>query len=140
MVPVRMLQNHISYNIKITIIIIILVWLITIPCTKITLGSGTKMSMLFNHPSQPTVLAALIFAMGTGMPVDAQDTGNATQLAPVTVVGSSGEPTGYVAEQSSTATKADTPLIEVPQSISVITEDQMRQQGAQTLNPVLRYT
>ncbi|MDS1141409.1 TonB-dependent siderophore receptor [Pusillimonas sp. SM2304] len=98
------------------------------------------MSMLFNHPSRPTVLAALLFAMGAGTPLHAQEAGNATQLAPVTVMGSSGEAIGYVAEQSSTATKTDTPLIEVPQSISVITEDQMREQGAQTLNQVLRYT
>ncbi|WP_233208325.1 TonB-dependent siderophore receptor [Pollutimonas subterranea] len=78
--------------------------------------------------------------MGMAPSVFAQEATEATQLAPVTVVGSSGEAIGYVAEQTSTATKTDTPLIEVPQSISVITEDQMREQGAQTLNQVLRYT
>lgn len=98
------------------------------------------MSMLFHYPNRPTALAAIIFTMGAGAPVYAQQAETATQLAPVTVVGSSGEAIGYVAEQTSTATKTDTPLIEVPQSISVITEEQMREQGAQTLNQVLRYT
>lgn len=98
------------------------------------------MATLFNHPSRPTALAVIILTMGTGVPVYAQEASEAAQLAPVTVVGSSGEAIGYVAEETSTATKTDTPLIEVPQSISIITEDQMREQGAQTLNQVLRYT
>ncbi len=64
-------------------------------------------------------------------------------LAPVTVLGngSAFDPTvGYVARESVTATKTDTPIIEIPQSISVITQDQMREQGANTLNQILRYS
>ncbi|MGB6102600.1 MAG: TonB-dependent siderophore receptor [Pusillimonas sp.] len=98
------------------------------------------MSMLLIPPSRPTVLATLVFAAWASLPAHAQNAPDAAQLAPVTVVGSSGEAIGYVAEQSSTATKTDTPIIEVPQSISVITEDQIREQGAYTLNQVLRYT
>ncbi|MGE0036421.1 MAG: TonB-dependent siderophore receptor [Xanthobacteraceae bacterium] len=47
---------------------------------------------------------------------------------------------GVVATQSVTATKTDTPILETPQSISVVTEDQIRQQGVQTLTEALRYT
>ncbi|KAG1172227.1 hypothetical protein G6F35_016889 [Rhizopus arrhizus] len=47
---------------------------------------------------------------------------------------------GYVARASVSATKTDTPLIETPQSVSVVTRDQITEQGAQTLNQVLRYT
>jgi iron complex outermembrane receptor protein len=47
---------------------------------------------------------------------------------------------GYVASQSATGTKTDTPLREVPQSISVVTRDQMQAQGAQNLAQTLRYT
>ncbi|RWQ36018.1 MAG: TonB-dependent siderophore receptor [Mesorhizobium sp.] len=47
---------------------------------------------------------------------------------------------GYVATQGSTATKTDTPLIETPQSISVITRDQMEAQAVDSLNSALRYT
>ncbi len=57
-----------------------------------------------------------------------------------------GEPTayspveGYVATRSATGTKTDTPLIETPQSISVIGVEQMQDQGVQTLDEAVRYT
>jgi len=47
---------------------------------------------------------------------------------------------GYTAKDSVTATKTDTPILETPQSISVIPKDQIQDQGAQTLNQALRYT
>jgi iron complex outermembrane recepter protein len=47
---------------------------------------------------------------------------------------------GFVATRSATGTKTDTPLREVPQSISVIPRDQMAAQGVSTLNDALRYT
>ena len=46
---------------------------------------------------------------------------------------------GYVAKRSSTATKTDTPLSETPQSITVVTRDQMVDQGANTLQEALLY-
>jgi iron complex outermembrane receptor protein len=46
----------------------------------------------------------------------------------------------YTAKRSSTGTKTDTPLNEVPQSISVITAGQIRDQNAQTMQETLRYT
>jgi len=83
--------------------------------------------------------ATWVAAMG---PAVAQEAGTAI-LAPVTVMGngSAFDPTvGYVATETVTATKTDTPIIEIPQSISVITQDQIREQGATSLNQVLRYT
>ena len=47
---------------------------------------------------------------------------------------------GFVPTNTATATKTDTPLIETPQSVSVVTREQIAEQGAQTLNQVLRYT
>jgi iron complex outermembrane receptor protein len=47
---------------------------------------------------------------------------------------------GYVATRSITAAKTDTSILEIPQSISVITADRMRDQGVQTINDALRYT
>lgn len=73
----------------------------------------------------------------------AQTTPTVSSLAPITVQGggSALDPTtGYVAHESTTATKTDTPVIEIPQSISTITQDQLREQGATTLNQALRYT
>ncbi|WP_244913684.1 TonB-dependent siderophore receptor [Pantoea coffeiphila] len=44
-----------------------------------------------------------------------------------------------VPQQSLTATKTDTPLIEVPQSVSVITREQLDRQNVQTVTEALRY-
>lgn len=51
-----------------------------------------------------------------------------------------GPVTGFVATRSLAGTKTDTALIETPQSISVVTKDQMRAQGAQSLTQILRYS
>lgn len=47
---------------------------------------------------------------------------------------------GYVAKRSATGTKTDTPLIEMPQSVSVVTAEQMQVQKAQSLQDALGYT
>jgi iron complex outermembrane receptor protein len=47
---------------------------------------------------------------------------------------------GYLASRSATASKTDTPIIETPQSISVVTQDQIAAQGVQSVNDALRYT
>jgi catecholate siderophore receptor len=46
---------------------------------------------------------------------------------------------GYKADNSVTATKTDTPLIDVPQSIQVITRDQLDDQAQHAIGDVLRY-
>lgn len=51
-----------------------------------------------------------------------------------------GPVSGYVAKASSTATKTDTPIIETPQSISVVTRDQITDIHAQSLRDALGYT
>jgi iron complex outermembrane receptor protein len=67
-------------------------------------------------------------------------------LAPVTVNAGAEQQsptapvTGFVAQRALSATKTDTPLIETPQAISVITRDQMEAQGVQTLRQVTAYT
>jgi iron complex outermembrane recepter protein len=47
---------------------------------------------------------------------------------------------GYVAESTSTGTKTNTPLREIPQSVSVVTRDQIEDRGAQTLNDTIGYS
>ncbi|WP_166676613.1 TonB-dependent siderophore receptor [Paraburkholderia caballeronis] len=67
-------------------------------------------------------------------------------LPAVTVTGTraeapNGPGTGYVAHNSVAATKTDTPILETPQSISVITRDQMDDYGVTTsVNEAFRYT
>lgn len=49
------------------------------------------------------------------------------------------EATGYVAKRSSTATKTDTPIIEVPQSVSVVTRRELDMRSVQNFTEALRY-
>ncbi|MFT4912913.1 MAG: catecholate siderophore receptor [Brevundimonas sp.] len=60
----------------------------------------------------------------------------AVELEPVLVTGQS---RGYVAVNSVTATKTDTPLLNVPQSINVITRAQLDDQALHSLGEVLHY-
>ncbi|HXG58387.1 MAG TPA: TonB-dependent siderophore receptor [Thermoanaerobaculia bacterium] len=50
------------------------------------------------------------------------------------------EPGGFSAASSTTATKTNAPLIEIPQSVSVVTQDQMTARNVQTINEAIRYT
>lgn len=47
---------------------------------------------------------------------------------------------GYVARVTTTGSKTDTPLIEAPQSVGVVTRDQIDDQGAASVSQALRYT
>jgi iron complex outermembrane receptor protein len=47
---------------------------------------------------------------------------------------------GFVAKRTATATKTDTALIETPQTVNVVTADQIRAQGALSVTQALRYT
>ncbi|WP_336488654.1 TonB-dependent siderophore receptor [Methylobacterium nigriterrae] len=46
---------------------------------------------------------------------------------------------GYTARVSPTATKTNTPLIETPQSVTVVTREQLNDRNVQTLNEALAY-
>ncbi|WP_306397201.1 TonB-dependent siderophore receptor [Telluria beijingensis] len=47
---------------------------------------------------------------------------------------------GFVARRSSAASKTSTSLLETPQSVSVVTADQIRAQGAQSVEQSVQYT
>jgi catecholate siderophore receptor len=47
---------------------------------------------------------------------------------------------GYVTKKSSTSTKTETDLIDIPQSITVFNKQQMKDQAVQNLGDVVRYT
>jgi iron complex outermembrane recepter protein len=65
-------------------------------------------------------------------------------LDPIIVIGKSetatGPVKGYVATRSGAGTKTDTPIIETPQSVSVVTADQIKDQKAGSLVDALAYT
>ena len=65
---------------------------------------------------------------------DGQDTGDGTGES------AWGPVDGFVATRTASGMKTDTPIIEVPQSVSVITADRIEQLGANTLPEALGYT
>ncbi|CAN7282158.1 TonB-dependent siderophore receptor [Trinickia sp. LjRoot230] len=46
---------------------------------------------------------------------------------------------GLVAKRSTSGTKTDTPIVEIPQTINVVTAQQIEQTGATSINEALRY-
>jgi catecholate siderophore receptor len=66
-------------------------------------------------------------------PVLAEDTGEGQQIVVI------GHSEGYLATDSVTATKTDTPLIDVPQTISVVTRERLDDQAQRSMAEVLRY-
>lgn len=63
----------------------------------------------------------------------------AVSLDTINVQGDSGGTVGYLATRTSTATKTDTPLRDVPQAVTVVTKEQIQDTGAQKLEDVVRY-
>ncbi|MFI8615739.1 TonB-dependent siderophore receptor [Acidovorax sp. NPDC077693] len=75
------------------------------------------------------------------LPVDAGKTLPQVRVTAAAEVETATSPLrGYTATRSATATRTDTPLIETPQSISVVGSQQMQIQHAQTLQDALGYT
>lgn len=93
--------------------------------------------MPFSHPCYrlAMIVSAAMWPLGWTSPVlantAADDDGHA-----ITVYGS---PDGYDTDQTPTATRTQTPLIDVPQSVTVISREQLDDQGFSTLNDALRY-
>ncbi|RTM01102.1 TonB-dependent siderophore receptor [Ancylobacter aquaticus] len=95
--------------------------------------AGTGLTYRFTAPNQVTIVdpsatsAAGASADGT------------IQLGTIDVQGDGGT-VGYVATRSDVGTKTDTPLIETPQSISVVTRDELDDRDVQTLTQAVAYT
>ena len=79
------------------------------------------------------LLSSAVFAL----PVVAHAEEAATQDEPTILV--IGKAEGYRAVDSVTATKTDTPLLDVPQTISVVTREQLEDQAHHSIADVLRY-
>jgi iron complex outermembrane receptor protein len=86
------------------------------------------------------------FTSEDAVAVEAQGQGDSTgmQLAPITVQGRNetawSPVVGYVANRSATGSKTDTPISEVPQSISVVTRDAMDARGVESVGEALAYS
>lgn len=95
--------------------------------------AGTGIRYRFTNAKTVT----LDLAKMKGLNANAQATGD---LPTIDVQGGGSQNTiGYIATRTSTATKTDTPLINVPQSVTVVTKQQVQDIGAQRLEDVVRY-
>lgn len=93
----------------------------------------------------PFAISTLAAAMMTANVHAEEAKPAATELGTITVSAKTEETAstpvvGYVAKRSAAGTKTDTPLNEIPQSISVVTADRIKDQQAQTLSETLRYS
>ena len=83
-------------------------------------------------------IACLLAATAAGRALADDAAVEPTPLPKVTVTAEH-DTEGYHAERSRAATKTDTPLLDVPQSVSVVTQDLMRDQSMQGLADLVRY-
>lgn len=79
---------------------------------------------------------AIVLAAASYAPVQAEEIATDDDSRTIIVTGLS---EGYVASNSVTATKTDTPLLDIPQSINVVTREQLEDQAHHSLSDVLRY-
>lgn len=96
-----------------------------------------------------SALALAVASLSSGHLLAAQpdptNTAEAMEIDAINVTGQSVEqPTehvaGYVAKRNMSATKTDTPITETPQSLSVVTSDEIRARQSETLGQALSYT
>lgn len=92
-----------------------------------------------------TAAAVLSFAASAQNVRAPESAEPASTLPEITVRGeqpetATGPVPSYVARRSATGTKTDTPLLEVPQSVSVIGREEMDARGAQDIMEAVRYT
>jgi iron complex outermembrane receptor protein len=108
------------------------------------------------HPLQRSLLSTLAATLAAAcLPLgvqaqSAEPPAGAASEAPVTLPAvqvrsgtedetATGPALGYRAKRSATATKSDTPLIETPQSVTVVTRERIEDLGAQGLQDALNY-
>jgi iron complex outermembrane receptor protein len=88
--------------------------------------------------------AAGLMALCSAVPGVAQEgeRGDVIVLDPITIYGdrSDGEINGYVAKQSQTASKTDTPVLLTPQSVSVIGREELSARNTQTTTQAIQYS
>lgn len=94
---------------------------------------GTGLTYRFTAPNRVTLEDPTASATSGGAP-------GAITLDTLDVHGAGTGPVGYVATHDTTGTKTETPLIETPQSVSVITRKELDDRGVQTLTDAINYT
>ena len=98
----------------------------------------------------PMLLATTFLVAGWNAGTAAQDqpspeaaardaNAQAISLDTISVEGGSGRAEGYFTPSTSVATKTNTPLINIPQSLTVVTRDFIKDKGSPSLTDITRY-
>lgn len=87
---------------------------------------------------RPSVLTALLASCLSATSVWAEEA--ETEVTPLVVRARPSDAAGYKAVSARSATKTDTPLIDAPQSVSVISAQQISDQGIMSIGEAVRYT
>ncbi|GAB1583418.1 TonB-dependent siderophore receptor [Phyllobacterium phragmitis] len=103
-------------------------------------------------PRRKLILRVLLGSTATlpvflSSPLYAQENGTPIQLQQITVesgegggASATGPVRGFVAERTTTGSKTDTPIEQIPQAVSVVGREEMDDLGAQKVDEALRYT
>jgi len=97
--------------------------------------AGTGLVYRFTAPNRVTITDPNASSASTGAGPD-----GAIELGTIDVQATGNGTVGYVAQASTAGTKTDTPLIETPQSVSVVTRDELNDRNVQTLTQAVNYT
>ncbi len=86
-------------------------------------------------------LASILFlpATANAAAVETPNAANATDLETVEVIGERADDDGYAAKRTRTATKTDTDLVDVPQSITIVTRELIEDQAMQGMADAVQY-
>ena len=94
--------------------------------------------MSLHQPPRLHAIAVAVLSTCAAFPVLAQQVQPAQQLPEVSVSGQRQAGDNYAPANAGTATKIDAPLRDVPQTVNVITNEVIRDQGARSLADVLK--
>ncbi|MGO6675791.1 TonB-dependent siderophore receptor [Rhizobium leguminosarum] len=112
---------------------------------RVFLNVSNNVSRIYRDSLFVTTVIVLIGIAAS--PASAQSASadvGATALEPIVIQGASSDSktdrTSVAAKNSSAATKINTPLVETPRSVSVTTEKEIEQRGAQSIIEAVRYS
>ncbi|RQS75675.1 TonB-dependent siderophore receptor [Burkholderia sp. Bp8963] len=108
---------------------------------SVAFGASSGQAVAQTAPAANAGAAALADSAKGGTRGDTQDGARSDTLPAINVnAASEGNGTvGLVARRSATGTKTDTPINEIPQTINVVTAQQIEMTGATDVNQALRY-
>ncbi|MGG7576752.1 TonB-dependent siderophore receptor [Rhizobium sp. Nf11,1] len=112
---------------------------------RVFLNVSNNVSRIYRDSLCATTAMVLIGIAASPAAAQSASAGDtATTLEPIVIQGAASDSktdrTSVTAKNSAGATKISTPLVETPRSISVTTEKEIEQRGAQTVIEAVRYT